>query len=296
MTRNVLANCLGARLCRAGVLAMVSAAAFSSVAMPQSPKKSADEEIQALDRRSMELLKNNLNKHGEAQSLAQQALDVAERVAGGDSVVVAQRLDNLAFTIRIQHRYDEAAPLVARALSIREKLFGSDSPDLCQSLTNVAVLHELKRELALAQRSLSRCLSLQERAFGSDHPTVGHTLHMLAKLYRQAGRREEAEELGNRAVQILGPEHPAMVIAAYQNGQRERDRTFFSQLSDYRWIGLRIDLDRTPQQMTLLGEATFNNGLWTLFEAELVREPGKWKVNGLLSPPIHWKVLPSSPQ
>ena len=296
MSRNVLANCLSARICRAGVLAMVCAVALSSVATPQPREKSTDEEIQALDRRSVELLKNNLNRHGEAQSLARQALDIAERISGGDSVVVAQRLDNLAFTIRIQHRYDEAAPLVDRALAIREKLFGSDSPDLCQSLTNVAVLHELRRELAAAQRSLSRCLSLQERAFGSDHPAVGHTLHMLARLYRQAGRREEAEELGNRAVQILGPEHPAMVIAAYQNGQRERDRTFFSQISDYRWTGLRVDLDRAPQQMTLLGEATFNNGLWTLFEVELVREPGKWKVNSLLSLPIHWKVLPSSPQ
>jgi len=49
---------------------------------------------------------------------------------------------------------------------------------------------------------------LRERAFGADHPSVGHTLHMLAKLYRQAGRREEADELANRAVEILGREHP----------------------------------------------------------------------------------------
>src|SRR6185312_14910923 len=123
-------------------------------------EQSADEEIQALDRRGVELLKN-LSKHSEAQSLAQQALDLAERSSGRDSAVVAQRLDNLAFTIRIQHRYDEAEPLLARALSIREKLFGSDSADLCQSLTNLAVLHELKHELTAAQRSLTRCLSLR---------------------------------------------------------------------------------------------------------------------------------------
>ena len=79
-------------------------------------------EIQALDRRSVELLKNP-SKHGEAQSLAQQALDIAERSSGPDSVVVAQRLDNLAFTMRIQHRYDEAEPLLVRALSIREQAF-----------------------------------------------------------------------------------------------------------------------------------------------------------------------------
>ena len=198
MSRNVIVN----SLCRAGMLAVVCAVALSSIAAAQPREQSADEEIQALDRRTVELLKN-LSKHGEAQSLAQQALDIAERSSGRDSAVVAQRLDNLAFTIRIQHRYDEAEPLVVRALSIREKLFGSESPDLCQSLINVAVLHEIKRELAAAQRSLSRCLSLRERAFGADHPTVGHTLHMLAKLYQQVGRTEEAEELRHRAVEIL---------------------------------------------------------------------------------------------
>ena len=295
MSRNVLANSLGARICRAGMLAVVCAVALSSIAAAQPREQSADEQIQALDRRTVGLLKN-LSKHGEAQSLAQKALDIAERSSGRDNAVVAQRLDNLAFTIRIQHRYDEAEPLVIRALSIREKLFGSESPDLCQSLTNVAVLHEIKRELAAAQRSLSRCLSLRERAFGADHPTVGHTLHMLAKLYQQVGRTEEAEELRNRAVEILGPEHPAMLIAAYESGERERDRTFFGQISDYRWTGLRIDLEGAPQRMTFLGEATFNNGLWTAFEVGLVLEDGTWKVSGILSLPVYWKLLSSSPQ
>ena len=48
--------------------------------------------------------------------------------------------------------------------------------------------------------------------------------------------------------------------------------------------------------MTLLGEATFNNGLWTLFEVGLVREEGTWKVNRFLSLPVHWRSLPSSPR
>jgi tetratricopeptide (TPR) repeat protein len=226
MSCNFSTHNLSAGMWRAAVLAVVCAVVLSSAANSQLREQSADEEIQALDRRGVALLKN-LGKHGEAQSLAQQALLIAERSSGRDSVVVAQRLDNLAFTIRIQHRYDEAEPLLVRALSIREQAFGSDSHDLCQSLTNVAVLHEIRGELAAAQRSLARCLSLRERAFGAVHPAVGHTLHMLAKLYRQAGRPEEAEEMRDRAVEILGPEHPAMSIAAYENGKRERDRTFF---------------------------------------------------------------------
>jgi hypothetical protein len=161
---------------------------------------------------------------------------------------------------------------------------------------NMAVLHELKRELDVAQRSLSRCLSIQETAFGADHPTVGHTLHMLSKLYRQAGLREQAEALTRRALEILGPEHPAIVIAAYENGRRQRDRTFFGQISDYHWTGLRVDLDGFRQRMTLLGEATFNNGLWNLFEVDLVRQDGTWKVSRTFSIPVHWRLLLSPPK
>jgi hypothetical protein len=119
-------------------------------------------------------------------------------------------------------------------------------------------------------------------AFGVDHPAVGHTLHMLAKLYRQAGRSAEAEELSRRAMEILGPEHPAVVLADYESGKRARDHTFFGQFSEYRWTGLRMDAGDNPQRMTLLGEATFNNGLWNLFEVGFTRKDGVWKVTGFL--------------
>jgi type II secretory pathway component PulJ len=99
MSCNVSTSNLSARMWRAGVFAVVCAVA-SSVANSQQRGQSAEEEIQALDRRGVALLKD-LSKHGEAQSLAQQALVIAERSSGRDSVVVAQRLDNMAFTIRI---------------------------------------------------------------------------------------------------------------------------------------------------------------------------------------------------
>ena len=83
MSSNVLANSLSACI-RASVLGLVWTVTLSGVASAQPPEQSPYEQIQALDRRSVELLKN-LSKHGEAQSLAQQALDIAERSSGADS-------------------------------------------------------------------------------------------------------------------------------------------------------------------------------------------------------------------
>jgi len=263
----------------------------STIAAAQPRERSVDQEIEALDHRTVELLKNP-KAHGEAQTLAQKALEVAESGTGKHSAIVAQRLDNLAFIIRIQHRYDEAEPFQLRALSIREELFGPDSPDLCQSLTNLAVLHELKNDLTEAQLSLTRCLTLQERAFGADHPAVGHTLYMLAKIYQQARRAQEADELRSRAEEILGPGHPAMLIALYENGKRARDKTFFGQISDYHWTGMRLDSDASPTRLIVLGEATFNNELWNPFEAVMVLEDGTWKTKSIRSLSVYWKVRP----
>lgn len=280
---------LAIRVCIAGAITAVSTIIITTIAVAQAHDRSVDEEIEALDRSAVELLKNP-NELGEAQGLAHKALEVAESGTGKDSAIVAQRLDNLAFTIRLQHRYDEAQPFLLRALSIREKVFGYDSPDLCQSLTNLAVLHELKNEFPEAQRALTRCLTLQERAFGADHPAVGHTLCMLAKIYQQAGRAQEADELRNRAEEILGPNHPATLIAAYESGKRARDKTFFGQISDYHWTGMRLDNDVTPTRLILLGEATFNNGLWNLFETIMDLEGDSWKLTSIRPLSVYWKV------
>ena len=287
MPGRITRRCIG--ICWTGAVALLSTIALANLAVAQSNELSAQESIASLDRRIVELLKN-LTKHDEAEGLARKALEIAESTAGRDSPIVAQRLDNLAFTIRVQHRYREAEPLLLRALSIRENLFGADSPDLCQSLTNIAVLQEIEGELIAAQRSLLRCLRLQERAFAPEHPTIGHTIFMLAKLYEQAGQPQEAEELRRRGEKILGPDHPAKHIAAYNTGLRQRDKTFFGQMSEYRWTGLRMHSDASPQRLILLGEATFNNGLWNLFEVEMVLEDGAWRIKGLLPLPIYWKV------
>ena len=280
---------LAIRVCIVGAIAAASMFIITSIAVTQPHDRSVDEEIAALDRSTVEFLKNP-NELGEAQGLAHKALEVAESGTGKHSAIVAQRLDNLAFTIRLQHRYDEAQPFLLRALSIREKVFGYDSPDLCQSLTNLAVLHELKNDFPEAQRSLTRCLTLQERAFGADHPAVGHTLCMLAKIYQQAGRTQEADELRSRAEEILGPNHPATLIAEYESGKRARDKTFFGQISDYHWTGMRLDNDVTPTRLILLGEATFNNGLWNLFETIMDLEGDSWKLTSIRPLSVYWKV------
>ena len=51
-----------------------------------------------------------------------------------------------------------------------------------------------------------------------------------------------------------------------------------------------MDSDAAPQRLTLLGEATFNNGLWNPFEIDMVVESGTWKMKWIRTLPVHWKV------
>ena len=146
-------------------------------------------------------------------------------------------------------------------------------------------------ELAESKKLISRCLAIRETAYGPDHPLVAHTLHELAKLYLQSGQSEEAEELSNRAIEILGPDHPAAHLAELRRGERQQDlgRTFLGQIGEYRWTGSWVHEEVERTTLTLCGEATFNNGLWHPFLIKMVQEDGAWRMSAILPVPMYWR-------
>src|SRR5262245_19503520 len=261
-----------------------------------------------LDRRVVELIRTG--KKAEASLVAQQAVELAEQQLGSVHPGVAQRLDNLAVTYRIQGKFAEAEPPLRRALEMREQIFGKDDPDICQSLLNLAVLYEAQSRLSDVESLLMRSINIREHAFGAQHPAVGQTLHDLAKLYKQQGRVDEARSSNERAIAIFGPAHPAAIMMLIQDGEYEKaaqlhgltnlpagdraaaekamGRTFFGQVDNLRWTAFRMDRDNDPQLIVLQGEATHRNDIWQLFEVDMVPADGGWKMRGLRVLPLAW--------
>ena len=69
-----------------------------------------------------------LRKNDQAEPLYRRALEILKKVLGTEHSLVANCLDGLAETYRIQGEYDQAEPLYQQSLGIREKILGPSTP------------------------------------------------------------------------------------------------------------------------------------------------------------------------
>jgi tetratricopeptide (TPR) repeat protein len=97
------------------------------------------EKLDELNLQTMKL--RHEGKYAEATSIAEQALNVAERTFGPDSAYVARSLNSLAHLYIFQRKYSEAEPLFKRSLAIWEKTRGPDDPAVAYCLKNLAALY-----------------------------------------------------------------------------------------------------------------------------------------------------------
>ena len=150
----------------------------------------------------------------QAQVVALQAVEVAERTFGPDHPKVAASLNNLAELYRKQGQYAQAEPFYKRSLAIKERALGPDNSEVAIGLGNLALLKRIQGQYAQAEPLYKRALAIQEVALGPDHPDLATTLNSLAELYRHQGQYAQAEPLHKRALAIretaLGQDHPSV--------------------------------------------------------------------------------------
>ncbi len=95
-------------------------------------------------------------QYDRAVTVAQAALEAAEKNAGPDHPNVATSLNNLAGLYKAQGDYAKAEPLFKRSLAIREKALGPDHPDVAVSLENLAELYRATNRWAEAEKLEAR--------------------------------------------------------------------------------------------------------------------------------------------
>jgi tetratricopeptide (TPR) repeat protein len=172
----------------------------------------SDETVDALNARVEEL--HTSGKFGEAASIAERVVKLAEHRYGPDHPQVAQSLEKLASLYYRQGRHIEAEPLFRRALLVAEKALGASHLEVGTLLNNFAVLLHTQGRYDDAEPLFKRALSIREQALGPDHRHVGTTLNNLAVLYAVGGRHAEAEAAYRRSLAIRerasGPEDPSV--------------------------------------------------------------------------------------
>jgi tetratricopeptide (TPR) repeat protein len=242
-------------------------------------------------------------KYDAAEPLYRRALAISEKVSGPDAADVASHLDRLANLYRIQRRYADAEALLKRSLAIREAAFGAADLEVYPSVENLALLYQAQDQADgrtfEAEPYLRRALAIQEKAFGPDHPPVAQSLHELARFYRAQGRASEAQQSYDRAVAILGANHPEAILAAIKAGKfdqaaraigrRDLDRlseeavargvrqTFLGLVTELRWTRSSA----SKNVMMIEGEAVHGNQLWQPFAVFMARDGAEWTLRSV---------------
>jgi len=157
-------------------------------------------------------------KYGEALPLAQQALEVQEKVLGPEHPDVVLSVFILAKLYHATGQYAKAEPLFQRTLPLLEKGLGSEHPLVVANLNHLAGLYFDTGQYVKAGLLYQRTLAIAEKAVGPEHPDVtmnllilAESLQGLAMLYATTGQYAKAEPLYQRSLAIaektLGTEH-----------------------------------------------------------------------------------------
>lgn len=196
-----------------GMLGGVSEVALGQ-AIGQAQTERTDEatlaEADRLEQQVIQFLQQG--KYGEAVPLAQQVLDIRERILGDRHPAVATGLNNLAELYRLQGNHADAEPLYQEALEIYRQVLGDRHPNVAAILKNLADLNQDQGNYAIAESLYQQAIEISRQTLGDQHPQVATGLNNLANLYQEQGNYVAAESLYQQALEIyqqtLGNQHP----------------------------------------------------------------------------------------
>lgn len=148
----------------------------------------------------------------QAGVLFDEAVRMAERRFGQDSVETARQLDAHAGNLDDMGQRNEALLLYRRALAIRERRLGPDDAEVAATLVNLGVHLSVSGRYDEAAELLQRALAIRSAIYGAAHPLVAFARIDLAGVRADQGRYDEAEALAQQALAdvraVLRDEHP----------------------------------------------------------------------------------------
>jgi len=124
---------------------------------------------------------------------------------------IAMGLNNIAYVLWIEGKYDEAGEMWRAAFDMQQKLLGEDHPDVAFTLTNLAFVAYLKGDLDAAIAMSKESLEMYRRTVGNEHPLVADGMSNLAMWEIEKNNYVSAEVLLRDAldlrVKLLGLDH-----------------------------------------------------------------------------------------
>jgi tetratricopeptide (TPR) repeat protein len=155
---------------------------------------------------------NGRGQYAAAESKYDEVVDLKKEVLGPDDLDTLRSMDQLAWTMRNQAKYEPAAELARKTLGKKESLFGKKAAETLTSSHIVATLLGDRGKHQNASKIHQENLEAREELLGSDHLDTLRSASNLSLELWELGKFADAEDLARRTLatrsKLLGEEHP----------------------------------------------------------------------------------------
>jgi serine/threonine protein kinase/tetratricopeptide (TPR) repeat protein len=147
-----------------------------------------------------------------ATPLLEEALAIGRRAGTGDTVRLAQTLNELGILLRERGDAAGAVPLLEEALAMRRALLGNDDKDVAVTLVELGRAFDDRGMSDKAEPLFREALDIRRRLFGELHRETSTSKADLALLLLRRGDLAAAEPLFREALEtsrkVLSEDHP----------------------------------------------------------------------------------------
>ena len=172
-----------------------------------------DENKESEQLQTLESLANGLRgqeRYGEAELIRRQELEL-RLVADGDEKGIQDTLNDLAFILSQQGKYDETKLIYERILSERTVHYGPEHEETLRTLWNLALTYREQNDFVNAEAKYSELFDRQARILGEYHTNTLDSAMQLAWALQQQKKYTQAEERYRTLLEArrksLGTEH-----------------------------------------------------------------------------------------
>jgi TPR repeat protein len=169
----------------------------------------------------------SLGTYPEGEQNLRRALEIRMNLHEGDTVALAETLDDLGMALAARQKPFEAIEMTRPALAIREKLLGSDSVEVARSLNHLGDQLEMAGKYEEAEMMIKRAIALQQKLHDdSGQLDLARSFNSLSYFLQREGKGQEALDFSLKALSIrrkmLGTQHPdyAASLQNLANNQR----------------------------------------------------------------------------
>ncbi len=154
----------------------------------------------------------NLSIYERAHDLAQNALNLRQKILGPDDPKTMQSMAQLGFILDREGSFDEAIKLESKAVDDERRVLGPDHPTTLQATEQLGIILLDLGRFAEGEKAARVAANTYRRLLGADDPKTLLARNYLATALWYQERYPEAEteyrHLLETDLRVLGPDHP----------------------------------------------------------------------------------------